>query len=121
MRLSKFRLGDYCCQAGDTLIDPYAFDLDSLVISRHGKSSLRFSPLGNKPSTPKLALVGITPGSQSEVFARLLRSYSVEVAAKKAAFAKGQAQIKELLNAHGFAKQLGIDLTGDLNDNQIGR
>lgn len=63
------------------------------------------------------ALVGITPGSQSEVFARLLRSCSVELAAKKAAFAKGQEQIKELLNAHGFAKQLSIDVSGDLNDN----
>jgi hypothetical protein len=64
-----------------------------------------------------LALVGITPGSQSEVFAGLLRSCSVEAAAKKAAFAKCQEQIKELLNAHDFAKQLGIELSGDLNDN----
>lgn len=117
MRLSKFRLSDYCCQASDTLIDPYAFDPDNLVIARRGNRVLRFSPLGNKPTAPKLALIGITPGGQSEVFARLLRSYSVEVAAKKAAFAKGQSAIKNLLNAHGFAKRLGIDLDGDLNDN----
>lgn len=117
MRLSKFRLSDYCCQASDTLIDPYAFDPDSLVIARRGNRILRFSPLGNNPTAPKLALIGITPGGQSEVFARLLRSHPVEVAAKKAAFAKGQTAIKNLLNAHGFAKQLGIDLDGDLNDN----
>lgn len=80
-------------------------------------NTLRFSPLGNNPSRPKLALVGITPGGQSEVFARLLKSYSVEVAAKKAAFAKGQNQIKQLLSAHDFANRLEIDLRGDLNDN----
>lgn len=117
MRLSKFRMSDYCCQAVDRLIDPNTVGLDSLVISRRGKNVLRFAPLGNNPSEPCLALVGITPGSQSEVFARLLRSCSVELAAKKAAFAKGQEQIKELLKAHGFAKQLSIDLGGDLNDN----
>jgi hypothetical protein len=119
MRLSSFRLSDYCCQATEKLIDPYAFDLDSLIIARRGKNILRFSPLGNNPSEPTLALVGITPGSQSKVFARLLRSSSVELAAKKAAFANGQRQIKELLNAHGFATQLGVDLSGDLdlNDN----
>jgi hypothetical protein len=115
--LSKIRLGDYCCQAGDRLIDQSKFDLDSLVISRRGKCVLRFSPLGNCPSAPKLALVGITPGSQSESFAKLLRSNPVRVAAKAAAFAKGQEKIKKLLNAHGFAKFVGIDLEGDLNEN----
>src|SRR5258708_11895933 len=119
MRLSSFRLSDYCCQATEKLIDPYAFDPDSLIIARRGKNILRFSPLGNNPSEPTLALVGITPGSQFRVFARLLRSFSVELAAKKAAFAKGQEQIKELLSAHGFATQLGVDLSGDLNDNPV--
>jgi hypothetical protein len=117
MRLPKFRLSDYCCQASDALIDPYSFDPDILIIARRGNRILRFSPLGNKPTAPKLALVGITPGGQSEVFARLLRSHSVEVAAKKAAFAKGQNAIKNLLNAHRFAERLGIDLDDDLNDN----
>lgn len=117
VRLSTFRLSDYCCQATDRLIDPYAFDPNSLIIKRRGKNVLLFSPLGNNPAEPSVALVGITPGGQSEVFARLLGSCTVELAAKKAAFAKGQTQIKELLNAHGFARQLGIDLRGDLNDN----
>src|SRR6266851_9969622 len=64
MRLSSFRLSDYCCQATEKRIDPYAFDPDSLIIARRGKNILRFSPLGNNPSEPTLALVGITPGSQ---------------------------------------------------------
>jgi hypothetical protein len=115
--ISKFRLGDYCCQGGDRIIDPYAFDLDSLVISRSGKNILRFSPLGNKPLSPKLALVGITPGGQSEKFADLLHCCRVEDAARKAAFAGAQKPIKDLLGAHDFAKRLNIDLNGDLNDN----
>jgi len=117
IRLSRFRLNDYCCQATDRFIDPYAVNPDSLIIARRGKNVLRFSPLGNNPTQPTVALVGITPGGQSEVFARLLGSCSVELAAKKAAFAKGQKQIKDLLDAHGFARQLGLDLSGDLNDN----
>jgi hypothetical protein len=117
IRLSTFRLSDYCCQAPDRSIDPSASDLDSLIISKRGRNVLRFSPLGNDPSEPILALVGITPGSQFEVFANLLRLYPVELAAKKAAFAKGQNQIKNLLNAHGFVKHLNIDPSGDLNDN----
>lgn len=117
MRLATFRLSDYCCQAPDRFVDPYAINPDSLVIARQGKNVLRFSPLGNNPSSPSVALVGITPGSQFEAFARLLRSCPVELAAKKAAFAKDQKKIKELLSAHGFVKQLDIDLSGDLNDN----
>jgi hypothetical protein len=117
MRLPSFRLSEYCCQAPDRLIDPYAFDIESLVVARHGKNTLRFSPLGNNPSEPSLALVGITPGSQSEDFARLLSSLPVNLAAKKAAFRKDQTRIKELLQAHGFANKLSIDLQGDLNDN----
>jgi hypothetical protein len=116
-RLSAIRLSDYCCQAEDRTVDLCAVDLKSLIIAQRGRTILRFSPLGNNPSEPKLVLVGITPGSQSEVFADLLRSCSVELAAKRAAFAKGSEQIKDLLNAHGFARQLGIDLSGDLNDN----
>jgi hypothetical protein len=117
MRLSSFRLSDYCCQGTEKLIDPHSFGPDSLIMARRGKNVLRFSPLGNNPSDPTLALVGITPGSQFEVFVRLIRSFSVELAAKKAAFVRGQEQTKDLLNAHGFATRLGVDLSGDLNDN----
>lgn len=115
--MSVIRFGDYCCQGGEICVDRRSLTLASLEIARRGRSSLRFSPLGNAPHEPRLALVGITPGSQSEVFAELLRTVPIEVAARKAAFAKGQTQIKELLQAHGFAARLGLDLTGDLNDN----
>ena len=82
-----------------------------------GNRELRFSPLGNTPSAPRIALVGITPGGQSEVFARYLRYSSVHEAAKRAAFEGAQTQIKELLSAQGFAASLSLDLSGDLNDN----
>lgn len=110
-------MSDYCCQASERCFDPNTDGADSLIIARRGNTVLRFAPLGNNPLEPVLALVGITPGSQAEIFARLLHSCGVELAAKKAAFAKGQEQIKELLSAHGFAKKLGIELRGDLNDN----
>lgn len=115
--MAKIRLGDYCCQGGNKLIDQNDFEPDDLVISSRGKNSLLFSPLGNHPKNPLLALVGITPGSQSEVFADLLRSKTVEEAASMAAFAKGQDAIKALLQAHNFAESIGLDLDGDLNTN----
>jgi hypothetical protein len=117
MTLPEFRMSDYCCQAPDRLIDPSSVDAEGLVIMRSGNAILRFSPLGNNPTAPIVALVGITPGSQSKEFIQFLQTCPVELAAKKAAFARGQEQIKDLLCAHGFAKQLGIDLGGDLNDN----
>lgn len=110
------RLADYCCQGGDRVIDLDQFTSTDLIISAEGKRELIFSPLGNTPHAPKLALVGITPGGQSEKFSELLRLNSVEIAAKKAAFAGAQKAIKELLDAHGFQKALNIDLSGDLND-----
>lgn len=119
--IPNFRLSDYCCRGGrdvDRVIDPRAFDPESLVIARRGKRALLFSPLGSNPVRPKIALVGITPGGQNKVFERLLRSCAVDVAAKRAAFVGVQTQIKDLLNAHGFAKRIGIDLVGDLNENQ---
>jgi hypothetical protein len=78
---------------------------------------LRFSPLGNAPSSPRVALVGITPGGQSEAFEGYLRSMSVAQAAKRAAFEGAHTAIKALLSAHGFASAIGLDLRGDLNDN----
>lgn len=115
--MPKIRLGDYCCQGGDKVIDQANFTSEDLVIARRGTRALIFSPLGNSPESPVLALVGITPGGQSEVFAGLLRRNSVEDSARKAAFASGQSQIKELLEAHGFASHVGVDLHGDLNEN----
>ncbi len=115
--MARIRLSDYCCQGGDKVIDSEDFRGGDLVIAKRGKNTLMFSPLGNQPEQPVLALVGITPGSQSEVFSSLLRSHTVEVAASKAAFAKGQDAIKELLVSHGFAKRIGVELTGDLNNN----
>jgi hypothetical protein len=115
--MPKIRLGNYCCQAGDKIIDQETFNQEDLIIAKRGNRTLVFSPLGNQPEAPVLALVGITPGGQSQVFADLLRYNSVEYSAKKAAFASGQEQIKELLEAHGFAKHIDVDLRGDLNDN----
>ena len=115
--MAKIQLGKYCCQGGTKIIDTEDFKNEDLVIASCGKRILLFSPLGNRPEEPVLALVGITPGSQSEVFAGLLRSRSVESAASAAAFAKGQDAIKSLLMAHDFATSIGVDLSGDLNQN----
>ena len=115
--MAKIRLGDYCCQGGDKIIDQNDFEPDDIVITSRGNNSLLFSPLGNHPKNPLLALVGITPGSQSEVFADLLRFNTVEEAASMAAFAKGQDAIKALLKAHNFADSIGLNLDGDLNTN----
>jgi hypothetical protein len=110
------RLADYCCQGGDRVFDQDRFTTTDLIISTEGKRELFFSPLGNTPRAPKLALVGITPGGQSKKFSELLEINSVELAAKKAAFAGAQKAIKALLNAHEFLKALNIDCSGDLND-----
>ena len=115
--MPEIRLSDYCCQGGSKVIDSESFKDEDLVIATRGKNTLMFSPLGNKPKTPVLALVGITPGGHSEVFAKLLRSQTVAAAASEAAFAKGQDTIKILLGAQRFAQHIGVDLNGDLNDN----
>jgi hypothetical protein len=110
------RLADYCCHGGSKILDRDDFTPDHLLLAREGNRELIFSPLGNLAHTPKLALVGITPGAQSEKFAEMLRFCDVEHAARKAAFAGAQAVIKQLLNAHGFLKALKIECPNDLND-----
>jgi hypothetical protein len=110
------RLADYCCQGGDKLIDQGSFASSDLIISRDGRRELIFCPLGNQPVMPKLALVGITPGGQSETFENLLRGNDIETAAKKSAFAGAQKNIKRLLCAHGFLKALEIECPADLNE-----
>lgn len=115
--MSSFCLGDYCCQGGGRILDSSSFTTSDLVLAVQGRRELRFSPLGNSPSNPKVALVGITPGGQSEAFEGYLRSMSVAQAAKRSAFEGAQTAIKALLRAHGFDSAIGLDLTGDLNDN----
>lgn len=110
------RVADYCCQGGEKVINQRRFTPSDLVISREGNRELVFSPLGNRPRTPKLALVGITPGAQSEKFASLLRHNDVETAARKSAFAGAQETIKTLVTAHGFLKAVSIDCPVDLNE-----
>jgi|GEM_PF-5837622 len=105
-----------CCQ-GEGRLEAGPFDLDALTIAVEGRRRLRFSPLGNRPASPRLALVGITPGGQIETFAEALATKDVASAAIHAAFHGAQKVIKELLAAHGFADRLGIVLDGDLNQN----
>jgi hypothetical protein len=111
------KLDEYCCQGGGKILDTEHFTSEDLTISIRGSRELRFSPLGNTPVAPRVALVGITPGGQSEAFAHYMRFFSVHEAAKRAAFEGAQRQIKELLQAQGFAAAIGLDLAGDLNDN----
>lgn len=107
---------EHCCQDSGHL-DPGSFGIDDLTMATEGRRRLRFAPLGNRPATPRLALVGITPGGQIEYFASLLATESVETAARKAAFHGAQTEIKQLLAAHGFAEHIGISLDRDLNEN----
>jgi hypothetical protein len=116
--MSVVKLSDHCCQGGDGSINPDAFSIEDLTIETLGERSLRFSPLGNLPRAPTIALVGITPGSQSEKFADYLREMPIEKAAAKAAFgnASDQANIKAMLRANGFADALNLHIPDDLND-----
>ena len=110
-------LGEYCCQAGGIVIDERKFKDDDLVIAREAGRTLVFSPLGNKPRFPKLAIVGITPGAQSEKFAKLLKEgVGVELAARRSAFHGAHKPIRELLEAHGFLDALGIPSPADVNE-----
>lgn len=115
--MPKVRLSEYCCQGADRTLDTLQFSSSDLRIATRGSRELIFSPLGNEPVTPRVALVGITPGGQSEAFERYLRFLCVPDAAKRAAFEGAQDQIKKLLFAQGFAQSIGLTLTGDLNDN----
>lgn len=116
--MPKTELGEYCCQATGRTIDSSAFSSRELVLSTRGSRELVFSPLGNNPTKPRVALVGITPGGQSVAFEKYLRSsHTVSVAASRAAFEGAQKQIKELLKSQGFADHIGLDLSGDLNAN----
>ena len=110
-------LGEFCCQGGGRTLDTQRFSPKDMVLAARGNRELVFSPLGNDPVSPRLALVGITPGGQAEDFERYLRTMPVRDAARQAAFDGAQTQIKELLSSQGFADYIGIDLSGDLNRN----
>lgn len=84
--MGEIRLDDFCCQGDGRSLNSATFTDSDLVISRRGNRELIFSPLGNQPTSPRVALVGITPGGQSKKFAEYLRSMSVEDAASQAAF-----------------------------------
>jgi hypothetical protein len=114
--MALIKLSEYCCQGGERTIDTSRFTMDDLRLAIRDNRELIFSPLGNAPVAPRVALVGITPGGQSEAFARYLRLLSVPDAAKRAAFEGAQSQIKELLAAHGFAESIGLSLAADLNE-----
>lgn len=114
--IESINFADHCCQSKGK-IAAGSFSLDDLTMAREGSKRLRFSPLGNRPKNPLVALVGITPGGQIGKFAAYLATMSVLAAASKAAFAGAQTVIKQLLSANGLAKHIGVSLEGDLNDN----
>lgn len=114
--MALIKLSEYCCQGGERTIDTSRFTMEDLRLAVRGNRELIFSPLGNAPVAPRVALVGITPGGQSEAFARYLRLLAVPDAAKRAAFEGAQSQIKQLLAAHGFAESIGLSLAADLNE-----
>ncbi len=117
MTRQAVRFSEHCCQGGAHGLAAGPFSLDDLTLASEGARRLRFAPLGNRPTAPRLALVGITPGGQISRFASLLATENVESAAQKAAFHGAQKGIKELLAAHGFAERIGLSLDGDLNEN----
>jgi hypothetical protein len=108
---------DYCCQGGEHGLSPGPFGLDELTVMQEDNRRLRFSPLGNQPEHPTVALVGITPGGQIERFAKNLAAMDVPTAARQAAFHGAQTGIKALLQAHGLANHMKLTLEGDLNEN----
>lgn len=114
--IESINFADHCCQ-GKGSIGAGSFSIDDLTMAREGSKRLRFSPLGNRPEHPLVALVGITPGGQIEKFADYLATMDVSAAASKAAFAGAQTVIKQILSAHGLAQHIGLTLKGDLNDN----
>ena len=91
------RFSEHCCQASASGLEAGEFTLEDLTMVVEGPRRLRFSPLGNRPERPRVALVGITPGGQVEKFATYLAEMDVTTAAKKAAFEGSQGAIKELL------------------------
>lgn len=99
-------------------LDTTSFSSSELIIKPTSDGrELIFSPLGNKPKAPVLALVGITPGGQSEKFETYIKTMSAAAAAEKAAFEGAQTKIKAMLQAHGFSQALGVDLTLGINNN----
>ena len=111
------RFRDYCCQGGENGIETSAFRPSDLEMPTKDGKALVFCPLGNQPKSPKLAVVGITPGGQSKRFEDSLKETgSVEKAAKTAAFAGAHDAIRALLSAHGFLEELGIACPANLND-----
>ena len=111
------RFKDHCCQGGDKGVESGAFDSSDLEIPTRDGKTLVFCPLGNQPKSPRLAVVGITPGGQSKRFEDSLKTTgSVEKAAKVAAFAGAHETIRGLLAAHGFLEALGVACPPNLND-----
>lgn len=111
-------MDQYCCQEGQRFVSKGPSSIDELEVQSEagGTRRMLFAPLGNSPISPKLALVGITPGSQVEKFRRFLQTNDVAASARLAAFSGAEKSIRELLDAHGFLRALGISYAGSVND-----
>lgn len=108
----------YCCTDGQKLVPRQPSSIDELEIQSEdgGSKRMLFAPLGNSPVTPRLAVVGITPGGQVERFRRLLQTHDVITSARLAAFSGAETEIRQLLEAHAFLQSLGIAYSGSIND-----
>lgn len=115
-RTKKILVKDFCCAESDKEVPRYPSSIDELEITSEDTRRMLFAPLGNIPEAPKLAVVGITPGSQVKKFKQFLQTHSVIDAARMAAFGGAEAVIRELLEAHGFLRALRATYKGSIND-----
>lgn len=118
-------MDQYCCQEGQRFVSKGPSSIDELEVQSEagGTRRMLFAPLGNSPISPKLALVGITPGSQVEKFRRFLQTNDVAASARLAAFSGAEKSIRELLGrarflacARNFLRRQRKRLSGNLHD-----
>jgi len=112
----RIRVKDFCCADSNKEVPRYPSSIDEFEFAAEGTRRMLFAPLGNTPKAPRLAVVGITPGGQIKKFKGYLQRHSVVDAARMAAFGGAEAVIKELLEAHGFLRALGLTYEGSIND-----
>lgn len=112
----RIRVKDFCCTDSDKELPRHPNSIDELEFASEGTRRMLFAPLGNTPKAPRLAVVGITPGGQVKKFKDYLQRHSVIDAARMAAFGGAETVIKELLEAHGFLRTLGLTCEGSIND-----
>ena len=93
---------------------------ENLKIWENEERVLYFSVIGNKPKTPRIAIVGLSPGQNQ--LRKLIKGYndglSFQEAAEIAGFSLREKELARAMRAMGIDRELGIQIDDNYNFNE---